>query len=107
MGDGMSGGGEEPPAGADWLVVRKEYEEGARAVSAIAEEAGIAPQKLVIMAKREGWKLRGPARAKTQGTRETIARLKALLQTRLSELESQIGALGEEANAASSEREIR
>ena len=33
--------------------------------------------------------------------RETIARLKALLQRRLAELESQLGALGEDANAAS------
>ena len=39
--------------------------------------------------------------------RETIGRLKALLQQRLGELEQQIGSLTEQATAATSERDIR
>ena len=41
------------------------------------------------------------------GMDETIQRLKSLLQQRLTDLETQIGALGEAASAASSERDIR
>lgn len=93
--------------GTDWLQVRRDYEAGLLPVAQIAAAAGINSNKLTAQARREGWALRGKARIKTQGTRETIARLKALLQRRLAELESQLGTLGEEADAASSEREIR
>lgn len=100
MGDGMTGA-------ADWLQVRRDYEAGIMPVTEIAAAAGINANKLTAKARREGWTLRGRARVKTQGTRETIARLKALLQRRLAELESQLGTLGGDASAATSEREIR
>jgi aminopeptidase N len=76
----------------------------------IAAEAGITRQALVVRARAEGWKLRGlpkPWAAKAQGTRATLARFKALLQQRLTEFEAQIGTLSAEANAATSERDIR
>lgn len=46
-------------------------------------------------------------RRRTESTRNTIARLKTLLQARLAELESQIGDLGAAVNEAASERDIR
>lgn len=106
MGDEMSGG-DEPAAAVDWARLRRDYEAGERPLAEIAGEAGINRQRLVLLARREGWKLRHPARTKAEATRETIRRLKSLLQNRLRELEAQIATLGAEATAASSEREIR
>lgn len=106
MGDEMSGG-DEPAAGPDWVRLRQEYEAGERPIAEIAGEAAINRQKLILLAKRQGWKLRNPSRAKTEATRDTIRRLKTMLQGRLGELEAQIATLGAEATAASSEREIR
>ena len=103
----MSGGGDELPVGPDWVRIRQDYEQGARPVSAIAGEAGLEAYKLSALAKRQGWRLRKGARPKAVATRETIARLKSLLQQRLVELEGQLGTLGAEATAASSERDIR
>lgn len=106
MGDEMSGG-DEPAAAVDWLRLRREYEAGERPLAEIAGEAGINRQKLSLLARREGWKLRTASRGKSEATRETIRRLKSLLQQRLGELEGQIATLGAEATAASSEKEIR
>ena len=106
MGHEMSGGGDEPAPDGFWASARQRYEGGQEAVSAIAVEAGITAQALTKRARLEGWKLRG-AGTKKAGTRETIARLKALLQQRLGDLESQIGTLSEQATAATSERDIR
>ena len=107
MGHEMSGGGDEPAPDGFWASVRQRYEAGKEQVSAIAAEAGMTAQALTNRARRAGWKLRGSAKKKQVGTRETIARLKALLQQRLSELEAQIGTLSEQATAATSERDIR
>ena len=106
MGHEMSGGGDGPAPDGFWATARQRYEAGQETVSAIAVEAGITAQALTNRARVEGWKLRG-AGTKKAGTRETIARLKALLQQRLGELESQIGTLSEQATAATSERDIR
>jgi hypothetical protein len=107
MGEHMSGGGDEPAPAAFWARVRERYEAGAEAVSIIAKEAGITAQALTVRARLEGWRLRGKPRKKAPGTRETLSRFKALLQQRLSEFEAQIGTLSAEANAATSERDIR
>lgn len=110
MGDEMSGDGDEPAPAAVWARVRERYEHGIEALAAIAAEAGITRQALVVRARAEGWKLRGYAKpwaAGAQGTRATLARFKALLQQRLSEFEAQIGTLSAEASAATSERDIR
>lgn len=107
MGDGMSGAGDEPAPAALWARVRERYENGIESVTAIAAEAGITRQALAARARLEGWRLRGYMGKKTQGTRATLARFKALLQQRLSEFEAQIGTLSAEANAATSERDIR
>jgi hypothetical protein len=107
MGQAMSGGGDEPAPDGFWASARQRYENGKEQVAAIAAEAGMTAQALTNHARASGWKLRGAPRAKQIGTRETIARLKALLQQRLSELEAQIGTLSEQATAATSERDIR
>ena len=93
MGQAMNGGKDGPPADGFWATARQRYEDGREAVSAIATDAGISPQALTRRAKAEGWKLRGSTKKKPVGTRETIARLKTLLQRRLTELEAQIGDL--------------
>jgi hypothetical protein len=112
MGEDMSGDGEQPAPAAVWARARarERYEHGVEALAVIAAEAGITRQALVVRARAEGWKLRGlpkPWAAKAQGTRATLARFKALLQQRLTEFEAQIGTLSAEANAATSERDIR
>jgi hypothetical protein len=107
MGHGMSGSGDEPVPDAFWVSVRQRYETGSETVAAIAAGANLSAQALTSRARAEGWRLRGKPAAKPAGTRETIARLKALLQQRLGDFESQIGALGEAATAATNERDIR
>ena len=103
----MSGGGDELAPDGFWASARRRYEDGREQISVIAAEAAMTAQALTTHARAHGWKLRGAAKKKQIGTRETIARLKALLQQRLSELEAQIGTLSEEATAATSERDIR
>lgn len=107
MGQAMSGGGDEPAPEAVWASARQRYEKGTEPIAAIAGSLGLTAQGLIARARTLGWKLRGVARKKTAGTRETIQRLKALLQQRLADLECQLGALGAEATAATSERDIR
>jgi len=103
----MDGDGDEPAPAAVWARVRERYEHGIEAVASIAQDAGITRQALAARARLEGWKLRGVSRGRPQGTRATLARFKALLQQRLTEFEAQIGTLSAEANAATSERDIR
>lgn len=107
MGEQMSGGGDQPAAEAVWASARQRYEAGEEAVSVIAEDLGISAQALTVRARALGWTLRRKVKPKATDTRQTIQRLKDLLQQRLSELESQIGALGAEATASNSERDIR
>lgn len=47
------------------------------------------------------------AKAKSETTRQTLRRLKEILQKRLTQLEGEIGAIGQELNALSNERDIR
>ena len=87
------------------------YEDPAQDLSGIAATLGINKFRLVIEARLRGWKLRGAKRIKssaaTNSTRGTIQRFKELLQNRLAQLETQIGALGDDVTAANSERDIR
>ena len=107
MGQAMSSGGEKLPADGFWATARKRYEDGREAVAVIAKDAGMTPQALTRKAKSGGWSLRSAPKKKPAGTRETIARLKALLQRRLGELEAQIGELAEPPTAMTSERDLR
>jgi hypothetical protein len=107
MGERMSGAGDEPAPEAFWARVRERYEEGRESVTSIAADTGLTRQALTNRARSDGWRLRGQPRRRPGGTRETLARFKALLQQRLSEFEAQIGSLSAEASAATSERDIR
>lgn len=100
-------GGEKPAVAPDWAVLRQEYEHGEKPVAEIAAAAGITRQKLMIVACRDGWTMRHPAKPRSEATRATLKRLKALLQQRLAGLESHIAGLGAEADAATNERDIR
>ena len=101
----MTDGGDEPAAAPDWVRLRQDYETTARPIAGIAAEAGMNRSALVARARREGWKPRG--RRKSASTRQTIVRLKDLLQKRLGELEGELGEIGAEVTAATSERDIR
>jgi hypothetical protein len=103
----MSDGADRPAVAVEWAAARARYEQGNETVAEIAAGLGITKQSLTARARREGWRLRSPAKQRAPATRETIARLKILLQQRLADLERQLGTLGEEASAATSERDIR
>jgi uncharacterized protein (DUF3084 family) len=79
-------------------------------VAQIAQDIQLTPHGLTLRARAEGWLLRNAHKAKkpkAQNTRDTIKRLKELLQNRLSQLENQIGEIGAEISALGNERDIR
>ncbi len=90
-----------------WAAIRARYEAATETVSQIAADIQTTPHKLTLRARAEGWLLRSSRAKKSQSTRDTIKRLKDLLQNRLSQLESQIGEIGAEISALASERDIR
>jgi TolA-binding protein len=97
-----------PPADASaWAKIRARYEAAQETVADIARDIETTPHKLTMRARAEGWLLRSTSRNKPKSTRDTIKRLKDLLQNRLTQLESQIGEIGAEINALSTERDIR
>ena len=118
----------EAPAVPDWTDIRARYEGGVEKVAQIAAAIGLAGVTLSNKAKAEGWTLRRvrlaapsseepapgkPAQAitskpgKAQSTRQTLLRLKDIIQTRLRHVEGELGEIGEKLNSLSSEREIR
>jgi hypothetical protein len=104
-----------PPGDPAWAHVRARYEQDQETVAAIAADVGLTSIALAMIAKKEGWKLRGKARlapaaaAKPKGesTAATIKRLKDILQSRLTQLETEIKELGEDVDKLTSERQIR
>ena len=118
----------EAPAVPDWVDIRARYEAGVEKVAVIAATIGLAGVTLSNKAKAEGWQLRRvrvampsiasaePAEAapaatakpgKAQSTRQTLLRLKDIIQTRLRNVEGELGEIGEKLNSLSNEREIR
>ncbi len=93
----------------DWAALRDRYEQAQETVTQIAATIGITGQALSRKAKALGWTLRGSntAKVKSETTRQTLRRLKEILQKRLTQLEGEIGAIGQELNALSNERDIR
>ena len=90
-------------AGPDWAALRDRYEQAQETVTQIATSIGITGQALSRKAKALGWALRGAnkARVKSETTRQTLRRLKEILQKRLTQLEGETGAIGQELNALS------
>ena len=97
------------PDAAAWAHIRMRYEQTMETVTQIAESIGISGITLSRKAKLEGWIMRGAAKQKhkSESTRETIRRLKDVLQKRLSSLEREIEGIGEDISALSNERDIR
>lgn len=97
------------PDAAAWAHIRMRYEQTMETVTQIAASIGISGFALSKKAKLEGWILRGAAnkKHKSESTRETIRRLKDVLQKRLSALEREIEGIGEDISALSNERDIR
>ncbi|NMD09344.1 MAG: hypothetical protein GYA66_15345 [Phyllobacteriaceae bacterium] len=110
-----------PHCDVAWPDIRARYEAGEERVDAIARSIGMARITLSMKALKEGWKMRGvkvvKAKVKTKSkpadsdkppsTRETIQRLKEMLQQRVTQLEQELRDLGTEVNALSNERGIR
>ena len=113
--------GESP----DWAGIRARYEAGAEKLDHIANEIGLSRITLSLKAKALGWKLRGsgrhlqpatpppsaeatPARpAKSETTKQTLRRLKDVLQKSLHGLEGAIVEIGKEVKTSDNERELR
>lgn len=102
-----------PPAPPPvWEHIRLRYEQAQETVAQIAASLKITPHALTAKARAEGWLLRSlksgkAAKPKPPSTRDTLRRLKDILQSRLSQLEGQITEIGAEINALSNERDIR
>lgn len=106
-----------PVSDVAWPEIRARYERGDERVDAIAKSIGMARITLSMKALKEGWKMRGMKVAKTKtkaaapdkppSTRETIQRLKDMLQQRVTQLEQELKELGTEVSALNNERGIR
>ena len=94
-------------ASLDWAALRLRYEQAQETVSQIATSVGLSGAALSHKAKALGWLMRRRNSAKSETTRQTLRRLKDILQKRLTQLEGEIGAIGEELNTLTNEREIR
>ncbi len=101
----MSSESESPAGEVLWQQARGKYEDPATDLKSIAESLGINRSKLIVEARKRGWKLRGAR--KNSGTRATIQRFKDLLQKRLAQLEGEIDEIGAAVTSATSERDIR
>ena len=103
----------KPPASPPgWDHIRLRYEQAQETVAQIAASLKITPHALTAKARAEGWLLRSlksgkAAKPKPPSTRDTLRRLKDILQSRLGQLEGQITEIGAEINALSNERDIR
>ena len=97
------------PDAAAWAHIRMRYEQTMETVTQIAESIGISGFTLSKKAKLEGWLMRGAAKPKqkSESTRDTIRRLKEILQKRLTQLEQELGDISHDINALSNERDIR
>lgn len=105
---------EDSPA---WGHIRLRYEQAQETVAQIAASIGLSSITLSRHAKSEGWLMRmkpkakrkskKPEAVKIQNTRDTIRRLKELLQGRLAQLEAQISSIGQDIDTLANERDIR
>jgi chromosome segregation ATPase len=97
------------PDAAAWAHIRMRYEQTVESVTQIAQSIGMSSITLSRKAKLEGWLMRGAAnkKQKIESTRDTIKRLKEILQKRLANLEREMNAIGEDISALANERDIR
>ena len=97
------------PDAAAWAHIRMRYEQMMENVAQIAQSIGMSAITLSRKAKLDGWIMRGAAKnkQKAESTRDTIKRLKDILQKRLANLEREMNAIGEDISALANERDIR
>lgn len=113
MGQEMTDKGSGPEAPDPLAAARADYENPATDLKSVAGRFGVGVAALVRHAKASGWRLRGDKkkatarREKRETARQTIARLRDLVQRRLTQLESQLDAIGEDVQAIASERDLR
>lgn len=105
----MSEDAKPAPDAQPWVHIRMRYEQTVENVAQIAESIGMSAIALSRKAKLEGWLMRGAAnkKQKIESTRDTIKRLKEILQKRLANLEREMNAIGEDISALANERDIR
>jgi DNA-binding transcriptional MerR regulator len=105
-----------PPEDPAWESIRARYEDTVESVQEIAASIGLSRISLSLKAAKLGWKMRGRAKPKRKKataktvvptTRETIARLKDMLQQRVATLEQELKELGTEVSALNNERGIK
>jgi DNA-binding transcriptional MerR regulator len=105
-----------PPDDPAWVDIRARYEAGTESVLDIATSIGLSRMALSMTALKQGWKMRGlrtgkgktpKAKAAPPSTRETISRLKDMLQQRVASLEQELKDLGTEVSALNNERGIK
>jgi hypothetical protein len=98
-----------------WSALRVRYEAGDEKVKDIAASAGVTGFVLVRKAREQGWRLRTKvakaiAKAtpkKHPTTRDTLLRLKDMLQQRVLQLEDEVKQIGQEVDALTSQRQIK
>jgi hypothetical protein len=102
-----------PQDTCDWDAVRARYELREESVHDIASSIGMARFTLINKARALGWTLRRTLEQKkllavrNEKPKDTIQRLKDLLEARIASLEQQIAVIGKHANQLKTERDIR
>ena len=104
-----------PPGDPVWEDIRASYEAGTEQVKTIASDVGLSGIRLSLLALKQGWKMRGLPKAKKKKdaakqaptTRETILRLKDMLQHRVAQLEQELREIGAEVDGLGTERQIK
>jgi hypothetical protein len=104
---------ETPQVACDWDSIRARYELREESVADIAASIGVSRFALINKARALGWMLRRTLEQKTllavkgEKPKDTIQRLKDLLETRITSLEQQLAQIGKDANHLKTERDIR
>ncbi len=107
---------QQPPDDDTWKDIRQRYETNTEPLKNIAAVVGLAPITLAKKAKSWGWLMRcrkpdaelnAIFKVKKLSNHATIQRLKALLQHRVENLESEISSLGQDISELGNERQAR
>ena len=96
----------ETAGATDWSAVKADYDNPALPVVALYKKYRLTKWQLYHHADQQGW-LRRTVRVPAAAKKNAVARLKALVQRRLTELEQTMERLGAELTAVENEREIR
>jgi hypothetical protein len=104
---------ENPAPDGGWETVRARYELREEKVTDIAASIGLTAHQLMMKAKAFGWTLRRTLESKQllslkgEKRKDTIQRLKALLEDRITSLETEINDIKDKTNQLKQERHYR